>query len=264
MTPLESNRETWDRLTGVHLQSDFYDVPGFRAGTSSLNQLERDLVGSVSGQRLLHLQCHFGIDTLSWARLGAVVTGVDFSAAAIAAASALAREAGLAAEFVQADVQDLPRLPHRHEIVVSTYGVLCWLELLDAWAAGIRCALRPGGRFVLVDFHPILEALHPGKMTGARGYFGAPRLEPTWTEGSYADPRAPIRYPEYRWQHPIGDVVSAIANAGLDVVELREYPYSSYRLFDELDHFADGAWRASAGQAAAYPYMFSLVARKPR
>lgn len=260
-TPLEYNRQAWDLLTSVHLGSSFYNVPAFRAGETSLKRPELEIVGDVRGQRLLHLQCHFGLDTLSWARRGARVTGVDFSAAAISAAGALAAEVGVEAEFIQADVQDLPMFRHQYDLVVSTYGVVCWLERLHAWTEGIHRALRPGGRFLLVDFHPVLEALHPDKMTGARGYFSAEEVRATWTDGSYAERHAPIRYREFRWQHPVGEVVTAVIDAGLELIHLREYPYSSYRLFEELEEYIDGVWCASAGRTS-FPYMYSLAARK--
>lgn len=259
---LEANRRNWDLLTGVHLDSDFYDVDSFLAGATTLKRPELDLAGPVDGLRLLHLQCHFGLDTLSWARLGAAATGVDFSARTIEAARELARRSGTDAEFIQSDVQRLPAFDAPYDLVVTTYGALCWLGGLREWADGVRRSLRPGGRLLVVDFHPMQEALHPGKMTGAQGYFGSGRPYATWTEGSYAKPGAPIRYEEFRWQHTLADVVGAALDAGLTLTGLQEYPYCSYGLFDELAEGSDGLWRPADG-VARHPYMFSISAGRP-
>ena len=158
---LRTNRELWDAWTGIHRGSAFYGVDAFLSGESSLSGIEREAVGDVSGKRLLHLQCHFGMDSLSWARLGAEVTGVDFSPRAIDAARDLAVQAGLEAEFLCADVTRLPAAwSGRFDIVFTSYGVLPWLPDLVSWAGTIARVLRPGGAFHLVEFHPLTGMLH--------------------------------------------------------------------------------------------------------
>ncbi|MFG2434590.1 class I SAM-dependent methyltransferase [Streptomyces sp. NPDC048508] len=259
-SPLEANRRAWDLMTPVHLDAPFYDTPAFLAGASTLKPVEVALAGEVAGLRILHLQCHFGLDSLSWARLGARVTGMDFSPAAIAAARALAGQCGIPADFKVADVQQLKTPDDPFDLVVTTYGVLCWLEDLDAWADGVRRNLRPGGRLILVDFHPVLEALHPGKMTGAMSYFPAPRAVGTWTRGSYAARDATIAYHEFRWQHTVAGVVTSLLDQGLALEAIEEYPYSSFPLFEELTHCRDGLWFSE--ETAAHPYMFSVAARR--
>src|SRR5512136_2825848 len=140
----------------IHVRSPFYDVAGFKAGKNSLKSVELAEVGDVGGKRLLHLQCHFGMDTLSWARLGARVTGVDYAPQAIDLARELAREAGLEADFICASIYDLPeRLTGTFDIVFTSYGVLCWLPDLPAWGRVIAHFLRPGGIFYIADGHPI-------------------------------------------------------------------------------------------------------------
>ncbi|MEE1931453.1 class I SAM-dependent methyltransferase [Streptomyces sp. TRM 70351] len=259
--PLDVNRRTWDLLTSVHVGSDFYSTEAVKAGRCSLKPVELTLAGDVRGLRLLHLQCHFGLDTLSWARRGAEVTGVDFSPAAIAVARAAAAETGIGARFETADVQDLPRPDEPYDLAVTTYGVLCWISDLVAWSQGIARSLKEGGRLVVVDFHPILEYVHPGKMTGAEGYFGAPAAKGVWNRGTYADQSADIEYREFRWQHTLADIATALLGAGLTLTTLREHPYSSYQLFEELTEERDGMWHTATG-SSLYPFMFSLVAER--
>lgn len=255
------NQRAWDLRTTVHLSSDYYDVTAFRQNRSTLRAPELDLAGSVSGKRLLHLQCHFGLDTLSWARFGATVTGVDFSAAAIEAARHISAETGIMATFVHADVQQLPReLDNSFDIAVTTYGVMCWLGDLDAWATGIRRVLVPGGRLVLVEFHPLLETLRPGSISGAGSYFGTSDPPEQHTTGTYTDRGADISYREYRWQHTVSDVVTALLRSGLTVTSLTEYPYCVFPLFDEL-HTTDGCqWWPRDG--SSIPYLYSITARE--
>lgn len=257
--PLEKNRAVWNSLVPFHLGSRFYDVPAVLAGRCSLRPLERDLVGQCVGMDLLHLQCHFGLDSLSWARLGANVTGVDFSPAAIEAARGLCEAAGVSARFICDDVQQL-KFDAQFDVGVTSYGVLCWLEDLRAWADGVYRALRPGGQLVLVEFHPMLEAVFPGKMTGALSYFGSPKPAAVDTTGTYADRSAAVAYTEYRWQHPISKVVSALSAAGFHIATFDEYPYCSFGLFDELQETAPGMW--SPDGRAIWPYMFSVRAIK--
>jgi SAM-dependent methyltransferase len=258
----DANRSAWDLRTAVHLESSYYEIDAFRAGELSLKPPERELVGDPAGLRLLHLQCHFGLDTLSWARLGAVVTGVDISPSSVEAARRIAAELGIEARFHCQDVQSLGELGEPYDLVFASYGVVCWLSSLAGWAAGIQRNLRPGGRFVLVEFHPILEVLHPGKVSGTGCYFGSERAAARHSFGTYADPAAPISYWEYRWQHTVADVIAALTGAGLRLERFEEYPYCSYRLCEELDRFADGVWTTSDVEELL-PYMYALVVSRP-
>jgi len=258
----EMNAAAWDLRTAAHLASPFYAIDAFKAGEQSLRPPELALVGDPAGKRLLHLQCHFGLDTLSWARLGAEVTGVDISPASIAAARDIAAELGLDATFICEDVQSLGEPEEHFDLVISSYGVVCWLSSLPAWAGTVARSLRPGGRFVMVEFHPILEVLHPGKVSGTGRYFGVGEPAAHFSTGTYADPSAPISYWERRWQHTVADVTSALTEAGLALRDFQEYPYCSYRLCEELEVFEDGVWTA-ADVEGLIPYMYSLVAVAP-
>ncbi|WP_299539130.1 bifunctional 2-polyprenyl-6-hydroxyphenol methylase/3-demethylubiquinol 3-O-methyltransferase UbiG [uncultured Streptomyces sp.] len=247
------NEHAWDLRTGVHLDSSFYDVPSVRAGRCTLGERELSQAGDVTGARLLHLQCHFGLDTISWARRGALATGVDFSRTAVAEARSLAAELSVPAEFHRADVQDLPAGLRGFDLAVASYGVMCWLDDLSAWAASVHGALRPGGRFLLVEFHPVLELALPGSVSGHGSYFGVADPPPAATSGTYTDRDAPIHYQEYRWQHPVGDVVNALVGAGLELTSLGEHPDSPVPLFDrELE----------GGPFARAPRTYSITARR--
>jgi len=263
---MAANRRHWDELASIHFCSAFYDVDGFLAGKTTLTPLETAEVGDVRGKSLLHLQCHLGLDTLSWARLGARATGVDFSPRAIALARRLARRTGVDARFIRANVYDLPRrLRERYDVVVTTYGVLCWLPDLTRWARVVSRFLRPGGAFYIADFHPFTDVFnmdHASTLQPAQSYFH--RDEPVREEpsGSYADRGAAVHTPAYEWQHPLSDVVNALIAAGLRIHSLREHDVCAYRRFPFLVQGGDRWWRLPEGMPRI-PLMFSLKATRP-
>jgi SAM-dependent methyltransferase len=263
---LRSNEELWDHWTDLHLRSAYYDVAGFKAGRSSLQQIEREELGDVAGKSLLHLQCHFGLDTLSWARLGAAVTGIDFSSRAISAARALAEELGLPARFVRADVYRLPALLRgQFDIVFTSYGVLFWLPDLRRWAEVIAHFLKPGGVFYIVEFHPFANVFATegvAELQPAYPYFQGPTPLRFETHGSYADPTAAYRSVEYGWDHRLGDIVTALIAAGLHLDFLHEFPHCGYRRFSFLEQGADGRWRLPGHLAGMLPLLFSLKATR--
>lgn len=256
-----TNELAWDLRSSVHAASTFYALDNVAAGSCSLRPVELRLVGDVVGRRLLHLQCHLGTDTVGWARRGAAVTGVDLSSRSLRYARDLAVRAGLDISFVHADVQDLPaELSARFDVVVTTYGVLCWLTDLDAWASGIHRALVPGGRLVLVEFHPTLEARAPGSVSGVGGYFPDPTTRPQYSTGTYTDPAAPISYQEFRHQHPVSHVVTALARAGLRITAAEEHPFCAYPLFGCTVETVDG-WTEPT-EPRRWPVMYSVTAER--
>jgi SAM-dependent methyltransferase len=223
------NRARWDALASRHgLGADsYYDVPGFLSGGSSLSDRERSevaaAVGDIAGLDLLHLQCHFGLDTLSWARLGAVVTGVDFSLVAVRRARQLAAQANLRAEFLEADV--LPaELSGRFDVVFASYGVLCWIRSAEVWMRSAAACLRPGGALVLIDMHPLVS------MTGTAEplvldspYSGQVAIRfssPTSYAVGGLDAAAQV---SVQWPHGVGEIVTAAAQAGMRVESLTEW-----------------------------------------
>jgi SAM-dependent methyltransferase len=269
---LQANRAIWDAWTAHDLASDHYRaVEVVRAGGSTLRSIERDELGEVTGKTLLHLQCNMGADTLSWARLGATVTGIDFSHEAISVAQQLADDVGLPARFITADIYQLPSaLNEQFDLVVSTYGTIGFLPDLARWAEVVARSVVDGGHFLLVDIHPlslILQQpiqsdsdgnlsdgnLSDGNLVVARSYFtgGAPDEERVHgAEGAS---------PLYTWRHSLGDVVTALAQAGLRIAALREYPYTFWRQFPALRQDGDGWWRWP-DNARQVPLLYSLLA----
>lgn len=262
---MEDNRSLWDARTRVHVQV-YPDIGQVREGGISLGPPDLDEVGPVRGKSLLHLQCHFGLDTLSWARLGAEVVGVDFSGESIAAARALASECGLAAEFLEANVYDLPRVLHREfDIVYTSHGVLWWLPDLRAWAQVIAGALRPGGLFYICEIHPLAGAMEyaGGRIYLARDYFPKDVPMSFRTSGSYVD--APVEVEErteHGWAHTVSDVINALVEAGLVIERMNECPYAAFRMLPEFERGRDGHYWPPK-DAAEVPLLFSIRARKP-
>lgn len=256
----EANRQGWNKRTPVHVRSTMYDVDGFRAGKTSLNKIELQEVGNVKGKSLLHLQCHFGLDTLSWAREGATVTGVDISEEAIAQAKQLAAELGIAAEFVCSNIYQISDLLDRQfDVVFTSYGAICWLPDLQEWGQIISRFLKPGGIFYIVEFHPVVYMLDDEMQHLKYPYSSTQVIEEVQT-GTYTDFSAPITYKEYTWNHGLGEVVNALATAGLRIEMLHEFPFSCYNCFRHLQQGEDGYWRIRGEEAV--PIMFSLTAIK--
>ena len=261
---IQTNRINWNERTSVHADSAFYDVAGFKAGGITLKAIEREEVGPVAGKKLLHLQCHFGLDTMSWARLGAQATGVDFSDEAIELARALNAEVGTDARFIRSDVYDLTNvLDEEFDIVFTSYGVLVWLPDLDRWADVIRRCLKPGGTFYIVEFHPHLATLEPSASGDARPFYSyfCEELFFTGDEPSYAGDEH-IASPNYEWQHSLGEIVTALVDAGLRIEFLHEFPFCHYRALPNMVQGKDGWWRFPE-KNSSIPQMFSIRATKP-
>lgn len=264
----EANRNLWNTWTPIHERSRLYALDEFRSGSLSLQSAERELVGDVAGKSLLHLQCHFGMDTLSWARLGACVTGVDISDAAIELAQRLAKEVALAGRFIRCDIYDLPQhLDEQFDIVYTSYGVLAWLSDLPAWARLIARYLRPGGKFYLLEGHPFVQVFTAGadarsfadfRVTNSYFAKGPYRLE---NERSYAmTPEDPSHAKTecYEWTHTVSDIVNALAGAGLRIERMQEYAEHAYQQYllpmDNTERFA--------GQQNLLPVVLGVVASK--
>jgi SAM-dependent methyltransferase len=263
----ELNRAMWERKTPLHLLSPDYDVPGFKAGRIALRPHEIADLGDVSGKQLVHLQCHLGLDTLSWARLGAHVTGLDFSPAAVKAATTLAQEIGVAARFVTADVYDAPAsLSHAtFDIVYTGVGALCWLPDLQRWAEVVHHLLRPGGQLYLFEFHPLkwmIEGGAPNDILIRDGYFTPPEGFREAGGVTYADASIPAAAtPTVQWNHPLGEVVTALVQAGLRIVSLQELDRDVLRQWDMMERTADDMFRMPPDMPSL-PLMYVLRARR--
>jgi len=255
MDYLNINKEAWDKRTKVHVGSKFYDQQAFEAGKSSLNTIELEQVGNVEGKKLLHLQCHFGQDTLSWARQGAIVTGVDLSTEAIDEANKLKLAVGLEATFVADDIYQFgQKSKAQYDIVFTSYGVLCWLPDLKQWATIIANALVTGGEFHLVEFHAFNDLLD--------GYSYFPHCEPDIEdEGTYTENCDGTKSKMVTWAHSLSEVVTALISAGLSIEVFEEHPYSPYDCFDNMEQVSgQGYQMLHKGQQV--PLLYSIKARK--
>jgi SAM-dependent methyltransferase len=259
------NQQWWDERVPAHLASEFYDVDSFVGGGSTLRAAEIEELGPVDGLSLLHLQCHIGLDTLSCARRGARVTGLDFSGPAISAARAIADRAELVAEFVEADVYAASEaLRNRHfDITYTGRGALCWLPDIERWAHQVASLTSAGGRFYLMEMHPITEALGDDDLTFEYPYFQTEVMlfnEP----GTYAERGASTQHNRSaQWLHGIGDVVSALAAEGFRIDFLHEHEYTVFQRWPFLERRADGTYRFPEG-TPTLPLMYSLGATAPR
>lgn len=237
----EANRDHWEQMVADHPDIESAEsVEAFLDGDSSLLPVQREELGSVEGKSLLDLQSHLGIRTLSWAREGATVTGVDISAESVAVARELAAEAGLAdrAEFIQANLLDLPaEHDGQYDIVVTNFGVLCWLPDIDEWAAVVAELLKPGGVFYLAEHHPIATALSDDL---------GPDGDPITIENPYFSTEAPATSadePPHKWTHGLGEILTALIKAGIELEFVHEHPYSVIQRSPEMVQAEDGTWR---------------------
>jgi 2-polyprenyl-3-methyl-5-hydroxy-6-metoxy-1,4-benzoquinol methylase len=263
---LETNRRHWDELVPIHLQSAYYDLEAFKAGKSSLHAIEIEELGEVAGKTMLHLQCHFGIDSLSWARRGAKVTGADFSPEAISAARRLAAQTGIEAQFVESEVYSLPEtLDAQFDIVFTSYGVLSWLPDLNGWASLVAHFLVPGGTFYIAELHPIggMFDTSADELRANQPYFS--RGEPLRfdDDGSYADLEAKLtNRTTYSWAHPVSTVATALIDAGLRLEFIHEFPYSIERWFPFMERGDDGYYHMPESMPLI-PLLYSIRAHKP-
>jgi 2-polyprenyl-3-methyl-5-hydroxy-6-metoxy-1,4-benzoquinol methylase len=257
----EANRQLWNNKTPVHKNSEFYGVDAFLQGNTTLNAIELNELGDVSGKKILHLQCHFGMDTLSLARMGAEVTGVDFSDAAIEEAKKLTVQSGLKARFIQANVYDLPSvLNEKFDIVFTSYGVIGWLPDLQLWATVIDNFLKPGGFFYMAEFHPVVWMLDED-FKEVKYYYHNKELIEVELEGTYADREADLKGKEYSWNHSISEVLNALLSKNLQLQFFNEHSYSPYACFNNLVKGDDGNYRVK-GMEDKIPMVYSLKALK--
>lgn len=269
--PYDTNRRAWDERARTHPDTPAYRdlIARLREGGDALGALDERALGDVAGLEVLHLQCHIGTDTLSLARRGARVVGVDFSGEAIARARALNEELHLDAEFVEADVRRLEDvLARRFDVVYASQGVLCWIGNVAAWARVAAAFLVPGGRLVLIDGHPLAAAIARDGLHGDRVVLDWPCLPGDGpiridTPGSYAAPGAETeRHERYQWAHGVGEILQAVIDAGLRVERFEEHTTASYCSHAGMIREGDDSWRLPDPLHGRYPLRFTLVARK--
>ncbi len=258
----EANKNTWNKKVGFHFKSDFYDVAGFREGKSSLQFIELKELGEVNGKSMLHLQCHFGLDSLSWAKLGAKVTAVDFSDEAIRMAKNLSAETGINADFICCNIYDLDEvLNEKFDIVFTSYGTIGWLPDLQKWGALVSNFLKPGGIFYMVEFHPAAWMFDDQFEKLQYSYFKSEEPIAETITGTYADKNADINEIQYSWNHSLSEVINSLTGNKLKIDFLNEFPFSVYNCFANTVKGSDGWWRIK-GLEDIIPLMYSIKAIK--
>lgn len=257
---IEINKESWNNRTDVHIKSDFYDLDGFIDGKSSLNSIELELLGDVSGKSILHLQCHFGQDTLSLSRMGAKVTGIDLSDKAIKIAKELAEKLNTDAEFICCDLYDLPNhLNKTFDIVFTSYGTIGWLPDLDKWASVVSRFLKHGGKFVFAEFHPVVWMFDDAFEKVEYNYFKSEAIETL--EGSYTESTTDLKQQFITWNHSLSEVLSSLLKQGLQINSFNEYDYSPYNCFEKTIEFEPNKFRIKH-LGSNIPMVYSLTATK--
>jgi SAM-dependent methyltransferase len=266
-----ANRANWDERVGVHLGPRGYTLTDLRAGQGRLNAIEEAELPPVAGKRVLHLQCHFGADTLCLAQRGATVVGLDFSTPAITAARALAAELGLSdrAQFIEADVYDTVRAipqPHGFDMVFVTWGALCWLPDTVRWAEIVATILRPGGQLYLAEGHPSAYVFDDetraadGRPGWFAPYFGHAPIAIDDTR-DYMDPEARLVHSRiFNWIHPLGELLTGLITSGLTLEWLHEHDCITWRMFECLVEDAVGLYRWP--DKPWLPLAFSLLATR--
>jgi len=262
----KANKNLWDEYAEIHYKSDNYQVKEFLSGDTTLKPYELEELSDVTGKSLLHLQCHFGLDTLSWAREGAKVTGVDFSDVAIKIAKSLAKEINVEAKFICSNVYDLPEnLKEQFDIVYTSIGVITWLPDLKRWGEIIAHFLKPGGTFYFAEIHPftmVFDEMDESGLNVIYNYF--PDAEPLKfdTDGTYAETDAKIKQAvQYEWNHSLSEIINSLLQAGLKLEFFNEYDYTCYKAFPFVEKDPDGLWRMK-NQKGSLPLLLTLMATK--
>lgn len=258
---LTLNKQSWNNRVDIHMASEFYDMEGFLSGNTSLNPIELERLGNLHGKSVLHLQCHFGQDSISLARLGARVTGVDLSDKAIERARELANECAAAAKFICCDLYSLPdHLDETFDVVFSSYGTIGWLPELDKWAHIISRYLKPGGKFIFAEFHPVVWMFDDAFQNVNYNYFNdGPIIEKE--KGTYANRKADLNQEFVTWNHAISEVLNSLLRSGLRIDSFDEFNYSPYNCFSETEEIAPKQFRIKhlKGQI---PMVYALTASK--
>jgi SAM-dependent methyltransferase len=257
----QANKDLWDKRTAIHKDSSFYDVIGFKSAKNVLTPIELKELGDVKGKKMLHLQCHFGLDSLNWARLGANVTGIDFSDDAINEAKRLNDELGMDAKFICCNIYDFKNhLNDKFDIVFTSYGVIGWLPDLDKWAEIISHFLKPQGMFYMAEFHPVIWMFDDNFKEIKYCYENREVIE-TESMGTYTDRNADIKAKEHGWNHSISEVLNALITHGMQIEFFNEHMYSPYPCFNNVVQNDEGNWWIK-GLEDRIPMVYSVKAIK--
>ncbi len=258
----EVNKATWNQKVKAHAQSEMYDMRAFKAGRSSLMPYELKALDNVEGKSLLHLQCHFGQDTLSWSRMGAECVGVDLSDEGIALAKQLNDELQLNARFVCCNVLETSKhIQETFDIVYTSYGVIGWLPDLKPWGKMIAERLNTGGVFYMVEFHPILWMFdyNNSSQPEMKYHYNQDAVIYEEYKGTYADTSSEMVSKEYGWNHGLSDVINALIEADLKIDYFNEHDESPYDVFPELIKCDSGMYKQ---KNQLFPMIFEIKATK--
>lgn len=258
---LALNRNAWNLKTPLHARSEFYAMDAFLAGSTSLKEIELQMAGDVKGKKILHLQCHFGQDSISLSRMGAYVTGVDMSDEAVKLARQLTEKTGTDTRFICTDVYSLPdHHAEKYDMVFTTYGVLGWLPDMDKWASVVSHFLKPGGVLLLAEFHPVVWMFDNHFKEVAYSYFDQGPIPETET-GTYADRNTEVEITTVGWNHALSEVMGGLLNHNMEITRFEEYDYSPYNCLHDMVEAAPGRFRVR-NMGSRLPLVYALTARK--
>ena len=265
----EANRKNWNDRVPVHLEAWGYSMAKFVEDPNYIAdgvEIQRSELGSVEGKSLLHLQCQLGTDALSWARLGASVTGMDFSERAIAAAKKLFEDCNTLGRFFVAELYESRSvLNEQFDIVYTGGGALIWLPDIKGWAKVMSAFLKPGGTFYINDFHPVMLSLDLGRDDGllsiTRNYFETDEPESIDEATSYAGSGVISNTRHFNWNHGIGEITTALIDAGLRIEFVREFQFVGYQGVPALEKPDEDWWRLP-DHRERLPLAFSIRAVK--
>jgi SAM-dependent methyltransferase len=267
---IETNSFFWDELAQINFDSEYYNIDGFYKKVCSLREIEKNELGSIINKSILHLQCHFGLDSFSLSNLGANVTGVDFSSKAISIANHLRRFHDRAITFICSDISKIAKYDlGKFDIVFTSYGVLVWLEDLEQWAKTISEHIKPNGFFYIIDEHPFSRVFCNPQIDNAA--FSFSHLNSYWKTNtpiqssyqySYANADKKLSHTtQYIWHHSLSEIINALTSAGLNVLFVHEFEKTFYKMFDDMECDLDGWWSLKFNKKSI-PLMFSMKARK--
>jgi len=256
---LEINKKLWNNRVNHHVASDFYKMDDFLNGNTSLNSIELDLLGNIKGKSVLHLQCHFGQDSISLSKMGAQVTAIDFSEKAIETANNLNIKMNTDVVFINCDLYSLPKILNlKFDIVFTSYGTIGWLPNIDKWANVVAHFLKPLGKFVFVEFHPVIWMYDDNLEKVTYKYFrDKPIIEETI--GTYANVNAPIADKSITWNYSLSEVINALINNGLTINHFNEFDYSPYNCFSNCIEFEPRKYRIKHFEDKI-PMVYSILA----
>ncbi len=255
------NKALWNKKVPVHFDSKFYDNPSFLKSLNSLNSIEMNLLGNLVGKKVLHLQCHFGQDTISLQKLGADATGIDFSEEAIEKAKVLSEKSQIFPDFVCSDIYELDENLEGHfDLIFTSYGTIGWLPDLKKWAEIIDHFLKPGGTFLIVEFHPVIWVFDEHFKKIVYPYFNRAAIVEKEVY-SYTDGDA-IDLNSVTWNHPFSEVFGALLGQNLVIDDLQEYDYSPYDCFSNTVKIGENKYQIK-GMEGKLPMVYSLKVTKP-